>query len=746
MIKLRLFLIGTLALAASVQASLTRTIQVTTAVDEDGTGSACSLREAVRSVNTRAPYGGCPAGSAFDDNVIQLQTDDYILTRELTIAAEVEIVGNDSDAKAREDQIDPLTGKAPRRMRPDYVDPGSGQRIGTSITAASGSRIFYATAPLALSNLELIGNGAVAGNGGIIYSGSVLSLGNTIVRNGWVSGNTLAQGNGGGVYLAGGGSSLNAVDSTFQDNQAANKGGAIAMSCSVDLTPYALHTVDITRSLFKANSSTQGAGAIELCGNTNAALTASTLARNNTSNPDAGAITYVQGKPVFLGQLVLSYVTAAEQVGHVLAVNGLASASLTGSLLGRFADTAGATTVCHNPDTTVAMISGSGSGTYNAVADDGSCNALLSLPVTDNTNVAIPLGTNRSDELVGLSSAQPPYQPEGPFGLTEYYLPRTTSAYVTDRGADLKDCNSTDQRNLARQSGAACDIGAVERLQVTANDDTAESKFETDRLAIVDVLANDTFGEDDVTGPLKFRGNLDDATVAVVVTDDAGGSCVWKKNDDAEEDQAGMLVVDNGGVLADADAPITCTYHAIDSSGAASADATVTVQIRNAPPRAVADYYVRPVGVESITFNPLKNDDDDGDGPTYGKGRILDASGNVIGYTDQPGFAPYYPIEIIEQPALGEVQGTTGICPGGASTTKICLNPPLRYVAKNNLSPFADTFTYRVYDQDGDYSNAVTVTVATNAPDPDHGGGAGSLDWLAGLVLSLFGLRRLRSL
>jgi CSLREA domain-containing protein len=39
------------------------TIKVTTADDEYGVGTECSLRDAVTAANTDTPYGGCPAGS-----------------------------------------------------------------------------------------------------------------------------------------------------------------------------------------------------------------------------------------------------------------------------------------------------------------------------------------------------------------------------------------------------------------------------------------------------------------------------------------------------------------------------------------------------------------------------------------------------------------------------------------------------------------------------------------------------------
>ena len=41
-------------------------INVTTTLDEYGSGAGCSLREAIRAANTDTAFGGCPAGSGVD--------------------------------------------------------------------------------------------------------------------------------------------------------------------------------------------------------------------------------------------------------------------------------------------------------------------------------------------------------------------------------------------------------------------------------------------------------------------------------------------------------------------------------------------------------------------------------------------------------------------------------------------------------------------------------------------------------
>lgn len=755
MSKRKLVIAGLLALVAGApRAALITTINVTTALDEDGeNGAACSLREAVTAANTRLPYGGCPAGSAFDDNHIQLQSGTYVLSKgELNVSKELVILGNDSQKAAHAEQVDPLTGLAPRRFRPDYVDADAAiGATGTSIQSATGQRIFNTTAQLNLQDLVLVGSNsalqaspaAVPGNGGVIFAGNSLGLDNVIIRGGAVSGSSAAAGNGGAIFLSGDGTGLTLSDVTIEDNQASREGGGIAMLCRLSLNPYVAHAVTISRSLLRGNSASAGAGAIQFCGEAAGTLQASTLS-GNVSAADSGTLAYVQGSSIGKGRLSLSYVTAVEQVGHVLAANGLAGIVIQGSLLAAL--TPAGTEVCHNPDVAYPwMATINPSGSYNAITADGSCNGLLS---PTGNNVSIPVGTSLSSVLVPIraSGSYYPASPDGaPYGLTDYYLPKVDPASpVLDRAELIANCTATDQRNTVRRSGSQCDIGAVERLQLKANDDEATSKLNTNRLAIVDVLANDAFGEDDVTGPYKFASNAAasgstpaDPAVVIVGTDTR---CQWKLADDP--DYPGKLVVDNGRTLTPASSPITCTYQVRDTQPSTSTSTgTVTVIIKNAVPKAVADQVLRPVGVSSVSFNPLDNDNDDGDG-IYGR-ELLSTDPDVFG--PKPDWA-INPIEITSPPQLGELRGATGLCPGSALNPKVCMTPPIEYVASNSQSPFSDSFNYQVYDRDGAASEPARVTVYTDAPDPDHGGGAGSFDVLGGLVLGLLGLRRFRRL
>lgn len=693
------------------------TINVTTTADEDGTNSArCSLREAITAVNLSEAYGGCPAGDRVYDNLIQLEAGVYALNDEVEIKNDVVIAGADT---IRADEVNPLTGVKPNRVRPDNVTTG------TFIQGASGQRIFLADAQLTLRDVKLqrpSSDVPVAGNGGLIYSSNSLSLFNVILEGGRVSGTSNAAGNGGAIFLARDNSGLTMADVTLRNNSASNKGGAVAMSCRIDLVSFATHNITIERSLFRANQSALGAGAIELCGSSTAAISHSTFSENMTPTATAGAITFDQQALISVGRLSLGHITAAEQTGHVLSLYGLDTVLLNSSFLGFPADGASA---CYPASTTV-----TGSdvvGDLNVFSDD-SCNRLVR--ASGGQNPVLPGTATRATVFEsGL----------GTFGLVDYYLPRFAMApevdYLIDRGPELTVCKSVDQRSTVRKSGLRCDVGAIERLQLSAEDDEADSLVLTDRLAVVDILANDSFAET-VDGPTGFPDNTaEDVDPAVLVTSQVGGTCTWRYKNDA--DYPNMLVVATAaGALTEKDDPVVCTYVLIEKgTGIQSAPATVEAHIGNQNPLARDDRFIRPEGAESLTFNPLTNDDDDGDGIYGREGADMD---------NPPAWEEFYPIEILSAPTMGVVVGTgpspSGLCPGSGSDPKTCLSPPLKYIAKNNLSPFADTFTYRVYDADGGRSNSATVTVATDVPEPGTGGG--SVDLAGLLLLGLIGLRR----
>ena len=179
-------------------------IIVNTTADEFGTGSACSLREAIHSSNTDTAFGGCTAAGGVD--VISLQAGQtYTLT-------------------TRDNTQYGFTG-APV-IRSTIVIEGNGATIARS-GGASSFRLFH----VARSGDPLFG-GSVAGDGH-------LTLRNVTLRDGLALGG--AGGN--GRYGGGGGAGL---------------GGAI----------YVRGTLIVERSTFRGNTAQGGNGGAAVSGRT----------------------------------------------------------------------------------------------------------------------------------------------------------------------------------------------------------------------------------------------------------------------------------------------------------------------------------------------------------------------------------------------------------------------------------------------------------------------------------------------
>ncbi len=746
-------LAGSLLLLGGSVGATGATIKVTTLADENGVNnSACSLREALHVVNSKSkePWGGCPAGAPVGDNIIQLEAGSYTLDSELPVLASVIIQGADTTIKEDDETtpdvdetLNPYTGKAPNRKPPiTVIDAGANNSNPHRIINSYGNT----GSTLTLKDVVLTGGIAPSannkGNGGAIYAALSVSLSNVVISHSNAqryldSSGVYRGGMGGAIFFSTSDASLSAEDTVFSDNVSDAEGGAIGMVCEQD-RELASHTITITRSLLARNESAYGgAGAIAACGSTTLDISASTLSGNKsvaiTQAPlppvPQSALTYRQtGNAQGQGSVTLANITAAEQSGGaVFGFQALSSISLNNSLL-----IGNANGNC-DLDSAVSFRAGN----YNAV-DDASCDALLLSSLSANLHPGSGQIDNELLRPLALSG-----------GLTPVYMLKSSSAYALNKGAEGDSCTGADQRGLSRKNGSKCDIGAVERMEPTAVDDSVQNGTDS-RVIIADILANDSFGESD-TGPSRFADpDRDGGTQAVTVISGgplvtvpaAGGStttqntCIWHDKNDSNEDYRNKLVIDSRGVLYPDSAPLSCTYQvnvvAEDGTTASSDIATVTATISNIPPTAVNDVYVRPIGVTELSLDLLANDKDVDDEHPF----------------DAP--APNYLIYIASKPSLGDVVGETQLCPGSsysAGTVKFCYrSDDLKYVAKNAQSPFSDSFQYSVYDDEGAVSGSATVTIKTNAPDPDKGQTGGSLDMAGLLLLSLLGLRRARRL
>lgn len=229
---------GLLAPAAPARAA--GTITVNTTADDYGPGGTCSLREAVRTANDGANFGGC-ALSGTQPFTINLPAGTYQLT----------IAGNNNDDNA--------TGDLDIRVSGTTI-AGAGA-ANTTIQQTTNDRVIDFNPQVGssfsggLSNLRVTGGSVDInyGGGGIIYGdangGGTLTLNGVTVEN-----NTATQGPGGGI-ASGACGNLTIINSTISNNTA---GSAIAKTGGgVDyLSQCAGGQLNISNSTFSGNRAT----------------------------------------------------------------------------------------------------------------------------------------------------------------------------------------------------------------------------------------------------------------------------------------------------------------------------------------------------------------------------------------------------------------------------------------------------------------------------------------------------------
>ena len=797
MTAIKKFWCRTLSLLLLVSATVSaRTIDVTTTDDEDGiNAAACSLREALKAAQTGLAYGGCPAGERNRSDRIQLQDATYMLTSTLRADSDVIIAGANTK---RQDEVNPLTGRRPNRVRPTTI-----------IQAPAGQRVFDTTGSTGgITLTDLVVDGAsVAGDGAVIYAVASVALDNVVLRNGSATGAGANAGKGGAIFLAATGSSLIANDTMFIGNVATQGGGVVAMNCFENLAD-ANHQVELTRVLIRNSSGGSGAGAIHMCGNTTLALKAVTFS-NNVAHATHGVVSQVPSRSG-TGSFSLQFVTAVNNsgAGPVFRVGTVSVSSIFNSVI---AWNVGDACSVSSP------LPLSISGDYN-VFDDSSCSGLYGPNTTQNNNYPAMLF---ADELEGLADRG---------GLTDVYLPRAASIRLLDKGQELGFCTDSDQRGASRQSGTFCDIGAAERLAITAVDESAQSKLRSNRIAYVDVLANDTAGE---------GATLDQSSLlvgAVTATPEAPkpgqpvipitGFCA-KVDNPAPVLNRPLEILPDGRAsvsgLALASVPVTVrfpdgtsqtvtsrvngTFGPVLSAGSLRNSSAITAVVRvdrallgahDPGNESLPDTIIYDRDADPVTVYPQRSAqvlmigsvngvsgkvnceytvaDTNSNVSAPGKVEVtiknmapralkdefvlpqgtasllLDLLANDNDEDDgfyglkadgSPNF-PEYPIKIVDQPVLGRIEGDTMPCIDNTATNIVtCYKNPVRYVPFNSRSPFDDSFTYRIIDADGEDSSSVNVAIKSNAR-PEGEGGSAAPGLL--LLLGLLGLRRLRRL
>jgi beta-glucanase (GH16 family) len=303
------------------------------------------------------------------------------------------------------------------------IDGSAAPRV--AISGNNTDRVFIVNAgtTATLSNLTILHGYGWQLAGGILNNGS-LTLDHAVVTQ-----NTMAtdagdfwQG-GGGIYN-GSGATLNLIDSSVTNNQAAWSGGGIYSFFN--------STTTITRSTLSGNVSNDVGGGIRSLGNMT--ITNSTISGNRSTGWHGGAIFHTDGVMEVLNSTIANNVVpdwAPSAVflgewGAVVPVLKLTNTIITGNqwyACEQFASGG-----------TVSLISGG----HNLV-QDATCNPVPSDLITGNAGLG-PLADN---------------------GGPTWTHALLAGSSAIDSADDLA-CPSTDQRGVTRPQGPHCDIGAFE--------------------------------------------------------------------------------------------------------------------------------------------------------------------------------------------------------------------------------------------------------------------------------------------
>lgn len=235
-------LLGTIcaAMLALVPAAGAATINVTTTTDEFGTGSRCSLREAIWSANndSAASADGCQAGNGRDRVVVPAGR--FNLTRSAPMAADTA-----EDANVYGDlDVTGFVTVTHRGIRPAVVH-----------SSTNGERVFHTIAAggVTLENLTISSGGAFAD--GENRGGGILNEGVLRVRNSSLQHNNAVFGAG---ISTEGNSSATLVNVTISGNDATEDGGGVSAETGGTI---ALRNVTVSNNSADSDRSGGGDGA-----------------------------------------------------------------------------------------------------------------------------------------------------------------------------------------------------------------------------------------------------------------------------------------------------------------------------------------------------------------------------------------------------------------------------------------------------------------------------------------------------
>jgi hypothetical protein len=423
-----------MGLGSAPLAGLAATISVFT-IDDAGSATDCTLRQAIVSMNTSSVSGtGCVnSGGAFGTgDTINFAPPDFPQFQARTIT----LADASTSTLAISDVNLTIT-----------AGPYAHVTIQRPAGAANDFRIMYDTAP----------------------DGGSLTLNNLTVSNGKASGTPYCNGKHGGGGICITQADLTLTNSTVSGNYADGYAGGI-LSRSGNVT--------LTSSTLSNNTSNKFAGGIYVF-NKNLTLTNSTLSGNHVDAVDAngyGGAIFSQSANITLTNSTLSG-NSANYVGGIWNWSGnvtLTNSTVSGNAGMHYAfrtiGNAGGIWVSSG---TVALTNSTVSGN-SAASNSGGIFIYSASPTKEvqainsivagntasggDTNTTLTAGS--TNNIIGGDPKLVALANNG--GPTQTMLPLADSPAI-DGGSDA-DCPATDQRGVNRPQGAHCDIGAVEAL------------------------------------------------------------------------------------------------------------------------------------------------------------------------------------------------------------------------------------------------------------------------------------------
>jgi CSLREA domain-containing protein len=271
----------------SITPAYAATITVNTTADENGTGPDCSLREAIRSANDNAAFGGCTTGAGpdtieFDSTVfatlqtINLTNGDLVVTSPITfVGPAANVIVNQSVTPNRVMRME----SGPVTMTNMTIQGGSINASGSGIVINNNTGVatnyIFGSGVIVRNNSntgsDAFGGGITAFNDAQVYLQDGMQLINNTGRSG------------GGIFLNFS-ADLFVNTATISGNTATVQGGGIRLSgTGIPATTSVPGSATITNATITGNSAGSAGGGVYLFGPATATITGGSISTNNAS-------------------------------------------------------------------------------------------------------------------------------------------------------------------------------------------------------------------------------------------------------------------------------------------------------------------------------------------------------------------------------------------------------------------------------------------------------------------------------